>query len=175
VCVCCWKHCDEPKDFWVMLLSVGLDSQTQFLHSYFAAYFIGITFLFAVAQNKSTVLRLLYWIYDQCPSLHKWYKMDQWGDSLTNTIRRLKAQPVCVLVNTDEVYIILFASWWKPNLSTRRSTSCFEWSFMCATTKKLHVSRLSTLFPTKKTKVFLLNWKLIDKVCLFSAAFVYPT
>jgi len=94
-----------------MLLSVGLDSQTQFFHSYFAAYFIGITFLFAVAQNKSTVLRLLYWIYDQCPSLHKWYKMDQWGDSLTNTIRRLKAQPVCVLVNTDEVYIILFASW----------------------------------------------------------------
>lgn len=70
---------------------------------YFAAYFIGITFLFAVAQNKSTVLRLLYWIYDQYPSLHKWYKMDQWGDSLTNTIRRLKAQPVCVLVNTDEI------------------------------------------------------------------------
>lgn len=108
MCVCRWKHRDEPENFWVMLLSNDLDSLIQSIYSYFAAYFIGITFLYIMMQNKSTVLRLLYWTYDQYPSLQKWHRTNQWGDLIATTTVRLKAQPVCILVNTDEVCDVLF-------------------------------------------------------------------
>lgn len=70
---------------------------------YFSAYFIGITFVFFTTQNKSRILRLLYWTYDQYPSLHRWKTTSHWGSSLVNAIRRLKTQPVCILVNSDEI------------------------------------------------------------------------
>jgi len=108
VCVCRWKHRDEPENFWVMLLLNNLDSLIQSIYSYFAAYFIGITILYIMMQNKSTVLRVLYWTYDQYPSLHKWHKTYQWGDLIAKAMVRLKAQPVCILVNTDEVHDALF-------------------------------------------------------------------
>jgi len=108
VCVRRRKHRDEPKNFWVMLSLNNLDSLIQSIYSYFAAYFIGIAFLYVMMQNKSTVLRLLYWTYDQYPSLHKWHKTYQWGDSIAKAMVRLKAQPVCILVNTDEVHDALF-------------------------------------------------------------------
>ena len=108
VCVCRWKRRDEPENFWVMLLSNNLDSLIQSIYSYFAAYFIGITFLYIMMQNKSTVLHLLYWTYDQYPSLRKWRKTYRWGDSIATAMVRLKAQLVCILVNTDEVHDAFF-------------------------------------------------------------------
>jgi len=108
VCVCRWKHRNEPENFWVMLLSNNLDSLIESIYSYFTAYFIGITFLYITMQNKSTLLRLLYWTYDQYPSLHNWHKTNQWGDSIAKAMVRLKVQPVCILVNTDEVHDVPF-------------------------------------------------------------------
>ncbi|KXN88407.1 hypothetical protein AN958_07313 [Leucoagaricus sp. SymC.cos] len=70
---------------------------------YFAAYFIGITFSFFSTQNKSHVLCLLYWTYDQYPMLHRWRKTSHWNVILVTTIQWLKKQPVCILVNNDEM------------------------------------------------------------------------
>ncbi|PPQ71248.1 hypothetical protein CVT26_010990 [Gymnopilus dilepis] len=66
---------------------------------YFAPYFIGIVALFSATQSKVHLLRWLYWVYDQYPSLHE----RAWGDKLVRLTRRLKRQPVCVLVKTDEI------------------------------------------------------------------------
>lgn len=71
--------------------------------SYFAAYFIGIVLLFSVTQSKVHVLRWIYWIYDQYPSLHQWKATKAWGGKLIDFMRNLRRQPVCILVKTDEV------------------------------------------------------------------------
>jgi len=73
--------------------------------SYFAAYFIGIVLLFSATQSKVHVLRWVYWIYDQYPSLHQRKATKSWGEKLISFMRNLRRQPVCILVKTDEVCI----------------------------------------------------------------------
>ncbi|KAJ3568956.1 hypothetical protein NP233_g5372 [Leucocoprinus birnbaumii] len=70
---------------------------------YFSAYLIGITAIFFITQNKSKILRGLYWTYDQYPLLHRWKITCRWGDRIIQAIRNLKRQPVCILVNSDEI------------------------------------------------------------------------
>jgi hypothetical protein len=56
-----------------------------------------------VSQNKTRLLRSMYWAYDQHALLHSWRCTRGWGQWLVKTIARLKSQPVCVLAKTDEV------------------------------------------------------------------------
>jgi hypothetical protein len=93
----------NPKTFGYDLFRYAeFAGQLTWLLRYFSAYFIGITFIFFMTQNKTTILRLLYWTYDQYPLLHRWKKTGQWGSSLVGAIRHLKTQTVCVLVDCDE-------------------------------------------------------------------------
>ncbi|KDR77023.1 hypothetical protein GALMADRAFT_425547 [Galerina marginata CBS 339.88] len=70
---------------------------------YFAAYFIGIVAVFSATQSKVHLLRWLYWVYDQYPTLHEWKATKAWGEKLIRLMRNLKRQPVCILVKTDEI------------------------------------------------------------------------
>ncbi|KXN87169.1 hypothetical protein AN958_09133, partial [Leucoagaricus sp. SymC.cos] len=90
---------------------------------YFAAYFIGIALIFFLVQNRLRVLRLLYWFYDQYPALHRWKRTRHWGVSLVNAIQRSKNQPICILVNTDEINQLLrMVSYVRKN----EETSCLK-------------------------------------------------
>lgn len=80
--------------------NVAIDPSTG---GYFAAYLIGVLGVFAVTQNKVGVLRGVYWAYDQYPGLHCW----AWGAALVRVMARLKRQPVCILVKTDEINHLL--------------------------------------------------------------------
>ncbi|KAJ6537397.1 amino acid permease-domain-containing protein [Mycena vulgaris] len=74
---------------------------------YFAAYLIGVLSVFAATQNKVHVLRAVYWAYDQYPPLHRWAVSKTWGVALVRVMARLRRQPVCVLVKTDEINHLL--------------------------------------------------------------------
>ncbi|KAG6917339.1 hypothetical protein DXG01_002910 [Tephrocybe rancida] len=70
---------------------------------YFAAYFFGIVIVFTTSQNKIHLLRWVYWIYDQYPSLHTLKLTSTWGRRLIDLMTNLRRQPVCILVKSDEV------------------------------------------------------------------------
>ncbi|KAJ3506729.1 hypothetical protein NLJ89_g6709 [Agrocybe chaxingu] len=70
---------------------------------YFAIYFIAIVAFFSATQNKVHLLRCVYWVYDQYPSLHKWRATQACDRKLINFMTSLKRQPVCILVRTDEI------------------------------------------------------------------------
>ncbi|KAF8654813.1 hypothetical protein AX16_003382 [Volvariella volvacea WC 439] len=100
--------------------NVAVDPTTA---GYFSAYFLGIVFLFTVSQNKIHILRWIYWIYDQYPSLHRWGLTTTWGSGVIGAITTLKRQPVCILVKTDEINhlfrMILY-------VSKNEETSCIK-------------------------------------------------
>lgn len=50
-----------------------------------------------------TLLRWVYWTYDQYPALHSWRASRAWGMRLVATMRGLRRQQVCILVKTDEI------------------------------------------------------------------------
>ncbi|KJA23900.1 hypothetical protein HYPSUDRAFT_39416 [Hypholoma sublateritium FD-334 SS-4] len=70
---------------------------------YFAAYVAGIISFFSVTQNKVTLLRWVYWTYDQYPALHSWRASREWGVRLVAAMRGLRRQQVCILAKTDEI------------------------------------------------------------------------
>ncbi|KAE9408696.1 hypothetical protein BT96DRAFT_1013316 [Gymnopus androsaceus JB14] len=70
---------------------------------YFSGFTIAVAAFFAATQNKTHILRCLYWLYDQFPSLHRWNMTNTLGDTLINLMVTLKRQPVCILVKTDEI------------------------------------------------------------------------
>ncbi|KAJ7439001.1 amino acid permease-domain-containing protein [Mycena latifolia] len=80
--------------------NVAIDPSTG---GYFAAYLLGVLAVFAATQNKVGLLRAVYWAYDQYPALHRW----AWGAALVRVMARLKRQPVCILVKTDEINHLL--------------------------------------------------------------------
>ncbi|EIW79641.1 AAAP amino acid permease [Coniophora puteana RWD-64-598 SS2] len=95
---------------------------------YFAAYFVALVLFFAGTHNKSRVLKCVYWVYDQTPIMHP---DRMWGRALgsrrhrrrdpqvnmqeldpgkpcidermVRAIMKLRRQPVCVLVKSDEM------------------------------------------------------------------------
>ncbi|KAJ7342876.1 amino acid permease-domain-containing protein [Mycena albidolilacea] len=79
--------------------NVAIDPSTA---GYFAAYLIGVLVVFAATQNQVHLLRAVYWAYDQYPARSK-----MWGAALVGVIARLKRQPVCILVRTDEINHLL--------------------------------------------------------------------
>ncbi|KAJ3576426.1 hypothetical protein NP233_g441 [Leucocoprinus birnbaumii] len=66
---------------------------------YFAAYFIGILMLFFIAKDKSQIIRRLHWIFSQIPFLARLNKLR----GLTETVRNMRKQPVCILVKNQEI------------------------------------------------------------------------
>jgi len=62
--------------------------------------------LFAT-QNKIHLLRWVYWAYDQNPGMHNWRMSRTWGERLNKVMMKLRRQPVCILVKTDEVSLPL--------------------------------------------------------------------
>lgn len=70
---------------------------------WFALYLIILLVLFYTSQNKVTILRWVYWAYDQLPWLHKRDFTKGWGDGLIRHMRKLRRQEVCLLVKTDEI------------------------------------------------------------------------
>ncbi|KAI6015111.1 amino acid permease-domain-containing protein [Pisolithus orientalis] len=70
---------------------------------WFSLYFSILVIAFSVANNKVTILRWMYWTYDQLPLLHEWKLIRGWGTYLISLMRRLKRQQVCIFVNTDEI------------------------------------------------------------------------
>lgn len=79
-------------------------------YRYFAAYLIGIVSLFTATQNKTQLIRWIYWIYDQYPRLHTWRLSRSWGTRLIQAVAKLKRQPVCILVKSDEVCAITIST-----------------------------------------------------------------
>ena len=63
----------------------------------------GIIAFFSASQNKVTLLRWVYWTYDQYPALHSWRASRAWGARLVAAMRGLRRQKVCILVKADEI------------------------------------------------------------------------
>ncbi|KAJ7770096.1 hypothetical protein B0H16DRAFT_1673410 [Mycena metata] len=84
--------------------NVAIDPVTA---GYFMAYLIGVVGVFAVTQKQVTIIRMVYWAYDQDPTLHRWSISKTWGKSLVRRMVRLKRQPICILVKTDEINQLL--------------------------------------------------------------------
>ena len=87
----------------VILVAVGNIVATPRTAGYFTIYFIGIVTVFSLTQNKIRILRWAYWVYDQYPALHGWNATRSWDGRIIDWMARLKRQPVCILVKTDEV------------------------------------------------------------------------
>lgn len=70
---------------------------------WFSLYLIILLVLFYVSQNKVTMLRWIYWAYDQLPWLHRLQLTKGWGDGLIRRMRSLRRREVCLLVKSDEI------------------------------------------------------------------------
>nr|GAT55555.1 AAAP amino acid permease [Mycena chlorophos] len=81
--------------------NIAIDASTA---GYFAAYLLGVLFVFGATQNKIAILRAIYWVYDQYPGLHRFTSL---GESLVRVMTRLRGQPVCILVKGDEINLLL--------------------------------------------------------------------
>ncbi|KAJ6545327.1 amino acid permease-domain-containing protein [Mycena capillaripes] len=74
---------------------------------YFAAYLAGVLAVFGATQHQVQLLRAVYWTYDQYPGLHRLAGSKNWGTGMVALMARLKRQPVCILVKTDEINHLL--------------------------------------------------------------------
>ena len=103
---CChwWKHCLRPHhdrvsadaSFVPIFLILGSCR-------YASGYFVAILAIFYATMKKVRLVHWALWIYDQLPGLHgrKWTR--GYDAKLTEVVRILRRQPVCVLLKTDEV------------------------------------------------------------------------
>ncbi|KAJ7291814.1 AAAP amino acid permease [Mycena rebaudengoi] len=100
--------------------NIAIDHSTA---GYFATYLVGVLLVFWATQNKVHMFRIVYWTYDQYPLLHRWSISKGWGKALIDVMARLKRQPICILVKTDEInhllHMILYV---KKN----EETSCLK-------------------------------------------------
>ncbi|TFK75584.1 hypothetical protein BDN72DRAFT_757165 [Pluteus cervinus] len=90
---------------------------------YFAAYVVGIVSLFALAQHKIHLIHWVYWLYDQFPSLHESRFSKSWGTKLINHTTKMKKQPVCILVKSDEIHHLFRMVLYVQN---NEETSCLK-------------------------------------------------
>ncbi|KAJ7508836.1 amino acid permease-domain-containing protein [Mycena galericulata] len=105
--------------------NVYIDPSTA---GYFSAYLIGVMAVFAATQHKVGLLHVVYWAYDQYPALHKWRATKSWGKSLVGLMGRLKRQPICVLVKTDEINHLLHMILY---VRENEETSCIKIVHFC--------------------------------------------
>ncbi|TRM67071.1 amino acid permease-domain-containing protein [Schizophyllum amplum] len=100
--------------------NVAIDQTTV---GYFALYFVIVFGVFTVTQKKTHIIRYVYWLYDNYPSLHSWGPTQNWGTALIRTMKRMKRQPVCILAKTDEInYLFQMILYVRRN----EETSCLK-------------------------------------------------
>lgn len=142
-------------------------------HSYAAAYVVAIASIFFATMKKVRVIHAVLWVYDQYVVLTRLRWTRNWGQKMATVMRRLREQPVCVLVKTDEVRSDFWADLpWDPFLRVTarprelitpiRSTSCSTSYCMSARTKRPHASRSCISTTTKR--VFPRRWKPTGRV-----------
>ncbi|KIY66346.1 hypothetical protein CYLTODRAFT_423498 [Cylindrobasidium torrendii FP15055 ss-10] len=91
--------------------NIAIDPSTI---GYSAAYFVVVFALFAITQEKTTILQVLYWTYDRYPCLHRFRYTAGLGKKIVGVVAHMKRRPVCVLVKSDEIHhifeLILYVS-----------------------------------------------------------------
>ncbi|KAJ7629073.1 amino acid permease-domain-containing protein [Roridomyces roridus] len=95
---------------------------------YFAAYLIAVLSVFWGTQHKVQLLGIVYWVYDQYPTLHRWDASKTWGKWLVGLMARLKRQPICILVKTDEINHLLHMILY---VRENEETSCIKMVHFC--------------------------------------------
>ncbi|KAF7375410.1 Aaap amino acid permease [Mycena sanguinolenta] len=79
--------------------------------AFFVLALTAVVFAGNIAIDPSTagtrLMRAVYWIYDQYPVLHRCSGSKMWGKALVDAMARLKRQPVCILVKTDAINLLL--------------------------------------------------------------------
>ncbi|KAJ7838865.1 amino acid permease-domain-containing protein [Mycena olivaceomarginata] len=122
--------------------NVAIDPTTV---GYFIAYLIGVVSVFGITQRQGFILKMMYWTYDQDPSLHRLSITKTWGKSLVERMGRLKQQPICILVNTDEINHLLHMILYVRD---NEETSCIKIVHFCGDGE--HGSILSELEANAK-------------------------
>ncbi|KAJ7122407.1 amino acid permease-domain-containing protein [Mycena epipterygia] len=128
------RNCKTPLSVMVLALmltalvfagNITIDPSTA---GYFTAYFIGVMAVFVATQNQVQLLQLIYWTYDQYPTLHRFSITKMWGKSLVRVMGRLKHKPICILVKTDEInYLLHLILYVREN----EETSCVKIVHFC--------------------------------------------
>ncbi|KAJ7613541.1 AAAP amino acid permease [Roridomyces roridus] len=95
---------------------------------YFAAYLIAVLSVFWGTQHQVQLLGIVYWVYDQYPTLHRWDASKTWGKWLVRLMARLKRQPICILVKTDEINHLLHMILY---VRENEETSCIKMVHFC--------------------------------------------
>ncbi|CAK5282919.1 unnamed protein product [Mycena citricolor] len=129
-------ECERSAKLWMIMLAfavtlvvfAGNIAIDPSIAGYFAAYLVGVLLAFGGAQNHVSILRALYWLYDQYPWLHMWPRTQAWGPSVVRWIQALKKQPVCVLVKTDEINRLLHLLLY---VRENEQTSCVKLVHFC--------------------------------------------
>ncbi|KAJ7862994.1 hypothetical protein B0H13DRAFT_2354347 [Mycena leptocephala] len=122
--------------------NVAIDPTTV---GYFIAYRIAVVSVFVVTQKQGFILKVMYWTYDQDPSLHHWSTTKTLGKSLVGRMVRLKQQPICILVNSDEINHLLHMILYVRD---NEETSCIKIVHFCGDAE--HGSILSELEANAK-------------------------
>ncbi|TCD62055.1 hypothetical protein EIP91_007531 [Steccherinum ochraceum] len=124
--------------------NIAIDPTTV---GYAAAYVIAIVVVFYGTMKKVHLIRLMFWLYDQSPLLHRTSVTKKWGDKMCDAVRRMRRQPVCLLINTDEINRLFHkALYVKQN----EETSCL---------KLVHFYEEEHGIPSEMEA----NWKILDE------------
>jgi len=114
---------------------------------YAAAYFLAIVGIFSITMRKVSVVRWIFWLYDQSPLLHTTPGTKGWGDVMTAAVKQMRRQSVCLLINTDEInHLFHKALYVKQN----EETSCL---------KLVHFYEEDEGIPSEMEA----NWKILDE------------
>ncbi|EKM52801.1 uncharacterized protein PHACADRAFT_212012 [Phanerochaete carnosa HHB-10118-sp] len=114
---------------------------------YAAAYFLALAAAFQLTMKKVRVLHGLLWAYDQYRVLtrHAWTRTC--GENLAAAVSHLRKQPVCVLVKTDEINVLIHSLLY---VSQNEETSCL---------KLVHFYDDEIGVPSEMEA----NWKILDE------------
>ncbi|THH31703.1 hypothetical protein EUX98_g2455 [Antrodiella citrinella] len=114
---------------------------------YAAAYFLAIVAIFYATMRKVSIVRSMFWLYDQSPMLHIAPGTKSWGDMMTAAVKQMRRQSVCLLINTDEInrlfHKVLYV---KQN----EETSCI---------KLVHFYEVDEGIPSEMEA----NWRILDE------------
>jgi len=90
---------------------------------YAAAYLLVITAIFYVTIKKVQILLWILWVLDHSTLLHRMRYMQMLGKRLTNMVRHLRSQPVCLLIKSDELNELFHKMLY---VSVNEETSCVK-------------------------------------------------
>ncbi|KAI0070664.1 hypothetical protein K474DRAFT_1669815 [Panus rudis PR-1116 ss-1] len=114
---------------------------------YAAAYLVVLAAIFYITMKKVRLIRWFLWTYDQSTFFHTSPITNKWGDKVANIMRRMRRQPVCVLVKTDEINRLFHKLMY---VSQNEETSCL---------KLVHFYDEEDGIPSEMEA----NWKILDE------------